>query len=303
MQAVGICGSDLHWLADGGIGDARLSQPLVLGHEFAGLTDAGERVAADPSISCGECRHCREGNPNFCEFLMFAGHGRQDGALREYMPWPSRLCFALPPSLSAADGVMLEPLGVAIHSVDLAHLKEGMRVGVLGCGPIGLLILQLARRAGAAGVLCTDTLPHRVDAARSLGADPAVLVEPDSISEEALRMAGEAGPAHADGLDVVFEAAGRNAAVETAVELVKPGGKVMLVGIPSDDRTAFTASVARRKGITFKLVRRMKNTYPRAIQLAADGSVDVRSLVTHRFPLTDARQAFQAAERREGIKW
>ena len=169
VKAVGICGSDLRWFTEAGIGDARLEHPLVLGHEFSALTEDSMRVAVDPSISCGVCEFCREGNPNFCEKLIFAGHSHQDGALRQQMTWPERCLFPIPDSLSEADGVMLEPLGVAIHAVDLAHPKVGMRVGVFGCGPIGLLIIQLARLAGAGKVIATDVLPHRVQAARDLG--------------------------------------------------------------------------------------------------------------------------------------
>ena len=295
VTAVGICGSDLHWFNDGGIGDARLEKPLVLGHEFTALTDEGKRVAVDPSIPCRVCEYCMRGDPNLCERLIFAGHGEQDGALREEMTWPHRCLFPLPDAISDADGVMLEPLGIAIHAVDLAHLRVGMSVGVFGCGPIGLLILQLAQLAGVGKVLATDILPHRVEAAHALGADETLMVTSDFREQEV------ATP-YMRGLDVVFEAAGENAAVEMAVAAVRPGGKVILVGIPSDDRTSFTASLARRKGLTLKLVRRMKLTYPRAIHLVESGKVNVHSLVTHTFPLEQAAEGFAVAVRREGLK-
>jgi L-iditol 2-dehydrogenase len=291
VSAVGICGSDLHWFEEGAIGEARLTDPVVLGHEFAGVDEAGRRVAVDPSIACGECEICREGNPNLCENIVFAGYGKQEGALREYLAWPERVCFPIPSTISDADGVMLEPLGVAIHAVDLAHLKPDMRVAVLGCGPIGLLILQLVRLLGVRRILATEVLPHRLEAARRLGFDDCRLVEQSAVT------LADAEPPH-----VVFECAGDNAAVETAVNILRPGGKILLAGIPPDDRTSFRASVARRKGITFLMVRRMKHTYPRAIELVQNGRIDVRSLVTHRFPLPRAREAFAAAARREGIK-
>jgi L-iditol 2-dehydrogenase len=295
VTAVGICGSDLHWFNEAGIGDSRLEKPLVLGHEFTALTDEGERVAVDPSIACGVCEYCRRGDPNLCESLIFAGHGNQDGALREQMAWPRRCLFPIPDQMSYIDGVMLEPLGIAIHAVDLAHLRVGMSVGVFGCGPIGLLILQLARLAGANKVLATDILPHRVEAARTLGADETRLVV-DTFSDREVVMLDRRG------LDVVFEAAGENAAVEMAVAAACPGGKVILVGIPPDDRTSFTASLARRKGLTLKLVRRMKLTYPRAIRLVESEKVNVRSLVTHTFPLEHSAEAFAVAARRDGLK-
>ncbi len=295
VTAVGICGSDLHWLNEAGIGDARLDKPLVLGHEFTALTDDGVRVAVDPAIACGVCEYCKRGDPNLCENLVFAGHSSQDGAMREQMTWPERCLYPIPNQVSDADGVMLEPLGIAIHAVDLAHLKIGMSVGIFGCGPIGLLILQLARLAGASEVLATDVLPHRVEAAQLHGADEAYVVENSIDNQQLMRLAGRK-------LDVVFEAAGEDAAVEMAVAAARPGGKVILVGIPSDDRTSFTASTARRKGLTLKLVRRMKLTYPRAIQLVESGKVNVRSLVTHTFPLDRATEAFAVAARRDGLK-
>jgi L-iditol 2-dehydrogenase len=301
VTAVGVCGSDLHWLAEGGIGDARLDKPLVLGHEFAGVIEGGPRegtrVAADPSIACGECEFCREGNPNFCIALRFAGHGAEDGALREKLAWPTRCLHPLPDSLSDADGAMLEPLGIAIHAVDLGHLRAGMTVGVFGCGPIGLLVMQVARASGAAKIIATDKLPHRLEAARSLGADIVLQASDDGRERDKILAATSGG-----GVDVAFEAAGENPAVETVVETARRGARVVLIGIPADDRTAFTASTARHKGLTIKLVRRMKLTYPRAIRLVAGGLVDVRSLVTYRFPLAESSEAFATAQRREGIK-
>jgi len=296
VKAVGVCGSDLHWFSEGGIGDAALEHPLVLGHEFSGELEEGQRVAVDPAIPCRKCEWCLGGNPNLCPQVVFAGHDKTDGALREVVAWDEQCLFALPEALSFEDGVMLEPLGVAIHAVDLAHLKPGMTVGVFGCGPIGLLIIQLARLSGAATIIATDKLPHRVDTARALGADRALITDGKPDVSPILAAAG------ARGVDVAFEAAGEQAAVEDAFAAVIPGGKVILAGIPADDRTSFSASVVRRKGLTIKLVRRMKHTYPRAIELVSKGLVDVRSIITHRFPLTEAREAFRVAEQREGLK-
>lgn len=300
VKAVGICGSDLHWFGEASIGDAQLKRPLVLGHESAGSIAAGshrgQRVAVDPAIPCNRCEFCLQGNPNLCENMRFAGHGLEDGALREFVAWPEACLFPLPDSLTDEDGAMLEPLGVAIHAVDLAHLRLGMTVGVFGCGPIGLLIIQLARLAGAGTPLATDRLPHRLEAARALGAGQVIRAGTESEVREVAAAAGGRG------VDVAFEVAGENPAVESAVAAVKPGGRVILAGIPSDDRTSFPASLARRKGLTLKLVRRMKFTYPRAIQLVESGQVDVRSLVTHHFPLEQASEAFRTAEQREGLK-
>jgi L-iditol 2-dehydrogenase len=295
VTAVGICGSDLHWLNEAGIGDARLQTPLILGHEFTALTSEGQRVAVDPAISCGKCKYCLRGDPNLCQSLAFAGHGTQDGALCEQIAWPKRCLYALPDGISDAEGALLEPLGVALHAVDLANLQLGMLVGIFGCGPIGLLILQLARSAGADLVFATDILPHRVEAARALGAADAFLVKEGLSLQDISWQEGKC-------LDVVFEVAGENAAVEMAIDAVCPGGKVILVGIPPDDQTSFTASTARRKGLTLKLVRRMKFSYPRSIRLVENGKVDLRSLVTHVYSLEQAAEAFTVAARREGLK-
>lgn len=301
VTAVGICGSDLHWLEGGGIGADKLDRPLVLGHEFAGVIASGPRegvrVAVDPAIACQTCEHCQEGNPNFCANVRFAGHTVTDGALREYLTWPSHHLIPLPDMLSGADGAMLEPLGVAIHAVDLGHIRPGIAVGVFGCGPIGLLVLQVARAAGATRILATDPLPHRLEAARGYGATDVFAVEPDGSEAEAIWDATDGR-----GVDVAFEAANHNAAVEAAVVAARHGARVVLVGIPSDDRTGFSASTARRKGLTILLTRRMKFTYRRAIDLVAQGQVDVRSLVTHRFPLDEYDAAFSTALHREGLK-
>ena len=296
IRAVGICGSDLHWFREGSIGDARLDKPLVLGHEFAGVTETGEQVAIDPAIPCDDCEWCKKGHPNLCVNMSFAGHGTQDGALREFMPWPQKCLHRLPDSISAADGAMLEPLGVAIHAVDLGKLKAGMSVGVFGSGPIGLLIIQMSKLSGAAQIIATDKLIHRVEAAKGFGANQAFLVD-DRRGREEMRAALKER-----GVDVAFEAAGVQDAVDDAFDAVLPGGNVILAGIPDDDKTSFSASNARRKGLTVKLVRRMKHTYPRAIDLVARRLIDVRSLVTHRFTLDQAAEAFAVAGRREGLK-
>lgn len=296
IKSVGVCGSDLHWFSEGEIGDAKLERPLVLGHEFAGVTEDGQRVAVDPAIPCGYCEFCEHGHPNLCDNMIFAGHGQTDGALCEWLAWSEKSLFPIPDSISDADGAMLEPLGVAIHTVDLGKIKAGMTVGVFGCGPIGLLIIQMAKLSGAANIIATDKLHHRVEAAKRFGASQAFLVGDNSQLSQ-LRAA-----TNGRGVDVAFEAAGAQAAIDDAVAAVTAGGKVVLAGIPNDDRTSFSASSARRKGLTIKLVRRMKHTYPRAIELVSKGLVDVRSIVTHRFPLEQASEAFRAAERRDGLK-
>jgi len=165
VSAVGICGSDLHWFSEGAIGDARLTAPLALGHEMGGRAlsgpYAGQRVAIDPAIPCEHCATCRAGDANLCPDVVFAGHGGCDGGLREIMTWPTRLLHPVPDELGDAAVAALEPLGVAIHAVDLSHLRLGATVAVVGCGPIGIFLIELARLCGAARVIAVEPLEHR----------------------------------------------------------------------------------------------------------------------------------------------
>jgi L-iditol 2-dehydrogenase len=294
VTAVGICGSDLHWWGEGAIGDARLERPLVLGHEAAGVIAAGpragERVAIDPAIPDETCRACRDGYRNLCPSVKFAGHGGTDGAMREFMAWPTGRLHPLPDRVSDADGALLEPLGVAIHCVDLGHLPFGGTAAVVGCGPIGLLLVQLLLVSGASSVLAVEPLAHRREAASRLGAS--VVTEPGAAIADLVGY----------GVDVSFEAAGTDDAVRVALEAARPGGRVVLAGIPDDDSVSFRASVARRKGLTIALVRRMNEVYPRAISLASRGAVDLGSLVSSRAGLSEVAGAFDDAAKRTGLK-
>ena len=304
VTAVGICGSDLHWWDEGAIGDAKLTHPLVLGHEGAGVIAAGprsgERVAIDPAIPCETCRACRDGYRNLCYRLQFSGHGETDGMMREFMAWPTSALHPLPDRVSDADGAMLEPLGVAIHSVDLGHLPFGGTASVIGCGPIGLLLIQVLKAAGASSVLAVEPLAHRREAAARLGADQVA----DSAAVPVGGLTGAVGAIGdiGDGVDVAFEAAGNDEGVELAMASVRPGGRVVLAGIPGDDFIRFGASHARRKGLTIAMVRRMNEVYPRAISLAERGVVDLGSVVTSRSGLGEIPEAFGDAARRTGLK-
>jgi L-iditol 2-dehydrogenase len=201
----------------------------------------------------------------------------------------------LSPHFSPIDAAMLEPLGVAIHAADLAHLRPGWTVSVHGCGPIGLLALQVARIAGASRLIAIEPIPGRRALALKLGADYALDAAGTQV-QEVLRLTDGRG------VDMAFEAAGENQAVEDAVEAARPGGRVVLIGIPADDRTQFRASAARRKGLTILLCRRMKHTYPRAKSLVESGRIDLAGMITHHLPFADAAHAFDLVERRaEGV--
>lgn len=306
VRAVGICASDVHYYLEGRIGDIVADEPLVLGHEFAGEVAAlgdgvtglapGQKVAVEPAISCGHCEMCLEGHPNLCLHIRFMSTPPDQGALAEYVIATPERCFVLPDALSAVDGAVLEPLGVALHAMRLARMLVGDTVGIVGCGPIGLLTLQLAAASGALDIVATDRLDYRLDHARRYGAGLTANVCREGAHEAVARHTGGRG------LDVVIETAGTTEAPEQAVRLARNGGKVLLVGIPAEDSFALTASTIRRKGLTVKAVRRMKHTYPRAIALALAGKVDLAGVVSHRFTLEQTGEAFDlVAEQAGGV--
>ncbi len=301
IESVGVCGSDLHTYQDGRIGDTVLQAPLVLGHEFAGTVAAvganaydglhqplkvGQRVAVEPALPCGYCDRCEQGNPNLCRNLGFMGLWPHHGALQDYRVVPARGCFPIPDALTMDEGALLEPLGVAIHAVDLGHLHVGHSVAVLGCGPIGLLIMRLARLSGAGTLYAFDQFDWRLEAARRWGADETFNIQSGDPADFLRKRTGGRGA------DVVFEAAWAGDAVGLAVEMADLGGRLVLVGIPGSDEAHFKHSTARRKGLTMMMCRRMKHTYPRAIALTTGGSVDLKPLVTHCFALADTNRAY-----------
>lgn len=298
VKAVGLCGSDIHWFEDGGIGDAVIVRPIIPGHEIAGVAVtgpySGQLVALDPAIPCGKCELCLEGHRNLCPNVLFSGHSVTEGGLREYMAWPTDLLFPLPEGMSAADGAMLEPLGVALHAWDLAKPKVGDTVAVIGCGPIGLLMVQLAFAGGAGRVIAVNPLPHRREKAAFYGAE--------ALSENEALDAGTWKELVGLGADVSFEIVGNDTALLEASMACRPGGKLAVVGIPSHDKYTFDAGMVRRKGLTVYLVRRMKEMYHRTIELVDSGRIEVASLTSRVFGLDEAREAFQAATDRNGFK-
>lgn len=300
VESVGICGSDLHTFQDARIGDTRLAAPLVLGHEFAGRVAAvgpdtrdglfspllpDTRVAVDPAQPCGHCESCLHGNPNLCHHLHFTGHYPDGGALCDYLLLPGATCFPLPPGCDSEVGALLETLGVALHAVDLARIRVGDAVAILGAGPIGLSILQVVRLTGAYPIFITDKFPWRLELARKFGATPIACAHQDPIAAIHHATAGR-------GVDVAIEAAWADDSVNQAAAMARLGGRVVIVGISSDDKILLKHSTARRKGLTIRLARRMKHTYERAIALHQRGAVDLKSLVTHRFPLEQTPAAF-----------
>jgi L-iditol 2-dehydrogenase len=307
VAVTGICGSDLHSYLDARIGDTAVVSPLVLGHEFSAVVEAagdrardglheplepGTRVAVDPAQPCGRCESCERGDPNLCWRLHFCGNYPDGGSLCEWMHMPARSCFPVPEAIDDTQAALLEPLGVAIHAVDLARIRVGDSVALVGAGPIGLMILQMARLSGAAPIFVSDKFPWRLRLAERWGAVPICCDEEDAVRRVARETGGR-------GVDVAIEAAWADDSIGQAVEVARLGGRVVLVGIPGDDRLSMKHSTARRKGLTIRLSRRMKHVYPRAIRLALDGRVDLATLVTHRFPLAQTAEAFRLNARYE----
>ncbi len=311
IRAVGLCGSDLHMYETGRIGYTDIKEPFILGHEFMGEVIAlgaaardgahqplkkRQRVAVEPAVPCWRCELCERGHPNLCPNHYFYGLFPEDGALRERMIVSARNCFPMPDSLSNAAGPLLETLGVAIHAIDLSKISLGDTVAVIGAGPVGLLIARLATLAGAARVFAFDKFAWRLDKARAWGADFAYNVD-DCDPVAAVRdLTGGRG------VDVAIEAAWADHSIQQAAEMARYGGRLTLVGIPPDDRLLLQHAVARRKGLSIIMSRRMKHTYPRAIELATSGKVNLDELVSHRFSLGATAQAYASnAAYEEGV--
>ncbi|MCB9151803.1 MAG: alcohol dehydrogenase catalytic domain-containing protein [Caldilineaceae bacterium] len=300
VTAVGVCGSDLHTYQDGRIGDTSVLQPITLGHEFGGVVEAvaadaldgnfqplltGTRVAVDPAQPCGRCAMCEQGHPNLCHRLHFCGLFPDEGSLSNYMLVPSHTCFPVPDAIDDAGAALLEPLGIAIHAIDLAHIRVANSVAILGAGPIGLYILQLAKLSGADPIFVSDKFDWRLAKAEAYGAIPINCDQMDAVQAVLEATAGQ-------GVDVAMEAAWADHSVQQAAEMTRLGGRLVLVGIPGSDNLHLKHSTARRKGLTIRMSRRMKHTYPRAIKLAQSGKVDLNGIVSHHFPLEQTPAAF-----------
>ena len=296
VQEVGVCGSDVHYFETGRIGDQIIEYPFLVGHECSATVEAvgtgvtrvkpGDRVAVDPAIPCFECDQCEAGRQHTCRKLLFLGcPGQVEGCLSEYLIMPETSCFLLQDSVSFSQGVLSEPLAIAIYAVQQAQVTPGMRVGILGSGPIGLSCLVSAQAEGAEACYVTDLIEPRLAAARAQGA--AWAGNPDS--EDVVKVIQEAEPG---GLDVVFECAGQTETVDQAIDLLKPGGKLMLIGIPRVDALELPIHIMRRKEITLVNVRRQNECTQTALDWMAQGRVQVDFMKTHVFSLDRTAEAF-----------
>lgn len=306
VRCVGVCGSDMHYYETGRIASRQVPFPFVLGHECSGVVMAvgaavqrvklGDEVAVDPAMSCGACDQCRAGRPHTCRQLRFLGcPGEAAGCLSELIVMPEASIYRTYRRLNLTQAALCEPLSIAVYATRLARLQPGMRVGILGAGPIGLCVMLAARHAGADGIWMTDRLDYRVAFARRHGATWAGNPDRQDVVHAILH-------AQPDGLDVVFECAGQQAALDQAVDVLKPGGTLAIIGIPREERVSFHIDSLRRKEITVVNVRRQNQCVQTAMDWIASGAVQPEFLVTHTFGPEQAADAFErVANYRDGV--
>ncbi len=295
---VGVCGSDLHYYKDGRIGDWRIRRPHVLGHEFSGRVAArgsdvdnvevGDRIAVEPIIPCGRCDACNRDIYNVCPHIRFTGSPHTDGALQERVAVGADSAHRLPPGMSLALGALVEPTSIAVHAVRRSGLQEGESVMIVGAGPIGLLILAVARVYGAGAVYCTDLNQGRLDIASYLGATGALDVGGLGADEILERT-------DPSGFDVTFEAVGTSGTLETAMRAVRPGGRVVAVGVHISERIQFNMMLAQSKESTVIPIYLGRNAFPEAVELLGSGRIDGDRLISHRFPLAGAAEGMETA--------
>jgi len=305
-RMAGICGSDLHYFVSDSVGGEKVPYPCLVGHECSAEVvragkevqrfKPGDLVAVEPSISCGVCDQCLAGRFNTCRKIRFLGHpGELDGCFAEYFVLPARNLIPLPESVSLEEAMLAEPLSIALHAFNLAGLERSSKIGVLGTGPIGLSIILLLKLNGFSSIWATDRSEARIKAALKAGAGWAASVEQEDIVSEILQR-------QPLGLEAVFEVSGDQEAINQAVELVRPGGKIIQVGIPLAERISYRSTSLRRKEITLINVRRQNRCLEKALELIQKKQINVSWLLTHRFPLEEAQQAFTtAADRLDGV--
>lgn len=303
VAACGICGSDVHGY-DGSSG--RRIPPLVMGHEAAGIVAAvgskvngfrvGDRVTFDSTVYCGECTFCRNGEINLCDGRQVVGVSCGDysrpGAFAEYVAVPARIVYKLPEGLSFAEAAMLEAVSVALHAVAVSKLKGGETALVIGAGMIGLLTLQAARVAGCSRIFIADIDTTRLKSAAELGADETILASGAELTREVLRLTGGRG------VDVVLEAVGRNETIAAAIDCVRKGGTVTLIGNITPQVNLPLQKVVSRQ-IRLQGSCASSGEYPEAMELMAAGRIRVGPLITAVAPLSDGPAWFDRLHSRE----
>ena len=306
IKTVGVCGSDIHYYTTGRIGSQIVQYPFVVGHEAAGIVEkvgtgvtrlnAGQRIAIDPAVSCGKCDQCKAGRENTCRDLKFLGApGQMEGAQCEYVVLPEENCWPIKDSMTFEQATLSEPLAIAVYAVERSPLRDDDNVAILGVGPIGMSVFHVLRTKDVGDICVSDKINHRLNAADEL--KPAWSGNPEQ-TDIVKEMSG-AEPTH---LDIVYECAGDPKAISQGVQLLKPGGTLVIVGIPEVDEVSFPIHEMRRKELTIINVRRQNHCTQKAIDLLAHGKINMDSMVTHRFLLDETQKAFDlVANYRDGI--
>ena len=296
MLIVGVCGSDIHYYTQGKIGSQVVVYPFPVGHECAGIAvevgqdvkriKTGDVIAVDPAMPCYECDQCLSGRYHTCRKLRFLGcPGQADGCLSEYIVMPEKSCFLLHKGLTPDQGVISEPLAIGVYSVKQSIPVNKAKIGILGFGPIGMSVMLAAKAQGAKTFYVTDKIDARLSIARKTGATFTGNPLNENIVDKIL---GEEPFA----LDVVYECCGQQEAFDQAIALLKPGGKLMGIGIPEFERWSMSVEKTRRKEITIRFVRRQVDCAELTLDLMKNGKIDVSDMITHRFPFEKTKEAF-----------
>ena len=296
IEMVGICGSDLHYYETGRIGRQIVEYPFIIGHECSATVKAigssvtrvkvGDQVVVDPAVPCHKCEQCRMGRENTCEDLLFLGcPGQGGGCLCEYIVMPEDSCFPTAGAITLEQAALCEPFSIGVYGVKSAQLPENTKIAILGTGPIGLSVLLAAKVEKAAKIYVTDKIDTRLDAAQDAGAD--WTGNPNDVDIVSEIIAAE--PA---GLDVVIECCGQQDALDQAFDILKPGGRLVIIGTARKERIWFDVDKFKRKELTIRYIRRQNHCVQAAMDLIASGQVSVDFMVTHHFPLEQTKEAF-----------
>ena len=296
MKVVGICGSDVHYYSLGKIGSQIVNYPFPVGHEGAGevvrvgnsvtRVKPGERIAIEPAMPCGECDQCLENRPHTCRKLRFLGcPGQADGCLSEYIVMPENSCFKIADSMSYTEAAISEPLAIGVYAVNQSIPMQGATIGILGFGPIGMSVILPAIAKGAGKIYVTDLIEERLTIAKGCGAT----WTGNAGKEDIVNQIKKEEPLL---LDVIFECCGKQEAMDQAIELLKPGGKLMIIGIPEFDRWSFSVDKLRHKEICIQSVRRQNHSVEEALKLMETRGVNVDHMATHRFSFDQTKAGF-----------
>lgn len=302
MSCVGICGSDVHYLEKGRIGDFILKKPMIIGHESSGVVaklgknvthlKVGDRVAIEPGVPCRLCRFCKDGRYNLCKDIVFCATPPVHGSLRRFYKHAADFCFKLPDNVSLEEGALMEPLSVGVHACKRAGVKIGSKVLILGAGPIGLVTLLVAKAMGANKVILTDIRQDKLDAAKALGADNVYLIRQNVNESDHVK---NLHSLFGDEPDQTIDASGAQSSIRLSLLVTKAGGVIVLVGCgpPEVEVPLITALV---KEIDIRGVFRYANDYGDALDLLATKKIDVMPLITHNYTIEDTVAAFDKAK-------